>query len=282
MTNDDGRMTNPAGATDRDRHRDRRYIRHTALVIRHSLLLALLATTARAAPLTADATVEGVLDALHERGKDLQSLAADVELESYVEAFGDDPETRFGKLWLLRTADGDTRVRIAFTERVKGRQRREQARDYLVDGQRLVERNHEVKKETTRVIGQPGEKLDLFKLGQGPFPIPIGQPREDVLANFDVRPTKPADVDEKPGRAVTAIELTPKKGSSVEGKFASVSITIAPDGWPVSVKTVGAGNAPETNVARLADPRINADVKAAEIELPPLPSGWNQVTESQR
>ena len=31
---------------------------------------------------------------------------------------------------------------------------------------------------------KPGEKLNLLKLGEGPFPLPIGQKKEDVYANL--------------------------------------------------------------------------------------------------
>ncbi|HEX8341534.1 MAG TPA: hypothetical protein VF624_11550 [Tepidisphaeraceae bacterium] len=234
---------------------------------------------ATAEPLGGDASVDQALDALYERGKDLRSLAADVELESFAEDLGDDPEVRHGQL-LLRRADGDTRLRIKFTRRTVGKRSFDERKDYVIDGQRAIERNEKTKKETTTVIGQPGDKLDLFKLGAGPFPLPIGQPRKDVLDNFDVQLV--GVTAGKPQGAVVAVRLVPRKGTSVDGKFGSVTVEIASDGWPVQIKTVGAGQSPETNIARLAAVRANENVDESQLTLPPLPDGWSRVERSQR
>ena len=40
--------------------------------------------------------------------------------------------------------------------------------------------------DTNRFRARPGEKVNLLKLGEGPFPLPIGQPKEDVHREFIV------------------------------------------------------------------------------------------------
>jgi hypothetical protein len=50
---------------------------------------------------------------------------------------------------------------------------------------------------------RPGEKVNLLKLGEGPFPLPIGQKRDDVKRQFDVtlaKPEKGVDPAYAPGR----------------------------------------------------------------------------------
>ena len=45
-----------------------------------------------------------------------------------------------------------------------------------------------------RQIVAPGENFDPLKLGEGPFPLPVGQPAGEVLARFEVELLdKPSD-----------------------------------------------------------------------------------------
>jgi outer membrane lipoprotein-sorting protein len=285
MTNDECRMTNrlpnatPRQPIRKSKIENRKSTRHSPFVIRRFLIL-LLAAPALAAPLTADSDVNQILDALHERGTDIRSLAADVKLSTVVEDLGDEPETRIGRLVLRRKADNDTQVRVAFDTREKKDKRFKEPMDFVITGQRMIQRDHAAKKETIRVIGKPGDKLDLFKLGQGPFPLPIGQPREDVLKAFDVKKVPLADVVEKPEPAVAAIMLVPKEGSELRRKFQEISVTVRPDGWPVDVKTIDSSSSPNVATARLENIRTNADVTDQEFALPPVPSDYKLVEEA--
>ena len=79
--------------------------------------------------------------------------------------------------------------------------------DYeLIDG-KLIERNYRAHSQITQQVIRPGEKIDLFKLGQGPFPLPIGQPKEEVHKQFAVKSRCP-DKDD-PADSVH-IQLTPE------------------------------------------------------------------------
>src|ERR1044071_8933070 len=54
---------------------------------------------------------------------------------------------------------------------------------FLFDGRWLTQRNDNGKSITKQEIARPGEKKDPFKVGSGPFPLPFGQKREDILQN---------------------------------------------------------------------------------------------------
>ena len=49
------------------------------------------------------------------------------------------------------------------------RQRSAEKTEYLLDGQWLIDRNYRAKNEVKREVLKRGQKMDLFKLGEGPF-----------------------------------------------------------------------------------------------------------------
>jgi outer membrane lipoprotein-sorting protein len=231
-----------------------------------TILLTCLANVARA-------SVDDVLAKLHARGGDLKTMAADVTLATRdVDFDADRWDTRSGTLVLERKPDGDTRVRVTFTKRQVGNRTEEARRDYLIDGERLVDRDHAAKKQTTRIIRKPGEKLDLFKLGEGPFPLPIGQSPDDVKKEFDVAPAAP----KTPAPGLTYVQLTPKPGRPIADKFSSVLIGVNADGWPVEVQTSDANATIETR-ATLANIRLNDAVNPSEFQLPVIDDSWDKI-----
>src|SRR5208282_426281 len=101
-------------------------------------------------------------------------------------------------------------IRVAFTQRQLGGKIFDAAHQYTLDNGILDDRDYLKKHENRTQVLKPGQKLDLFKLGEGPFPLPLGQKREDVLKLFDV-----AKVDLAPGDPAGTVHLclTPKDGT---------------------------------------------------------------------
>lgn len=221
------------------------------------------------------ASVDATLDALHESGVNLRSLAADVSLAEDSSDTGD-RVTRLGRIVLQKLPDGDTRVRATFTQKQSGNRIEEEKRDVLLQGQNLIDRDYKNKKQTIRQVRRPGEKVDLFKLGEGPFPLPVGQPREEVLKQFDVSelPTKDPNVLGK-------VRLTPKSGTPLARKFKSITVTVdQKTKLPTQIVTIDP-NETTTTTATLTHLRINDAVKDEEFELPPVdPKEWNIVDEA--
>ena len=70
-----------------------------------------------------------------------------------------------------------------------GRLRRvDREQHYIFDGQWLAEVDSQKRVFIKHQIVPPGKTLNPLKLGEGPFPLPIGQPKSQVLALFDVQP----------------------------------------------------------------------------------------------
>ena len=70
---------------------------------------------------------------------------------------------------------------------------------------------------------RPGEKIDLLKLGEGPFPLPIGQKKEAVHEQFEVT-KEPALKDDPPG--TVRVRLIPKPGTQFERKFDAIDVWV--------------------------------------------------------
>ncbi len=172
--------------------------------MRYWLPLCLLLIAGAASPATTEpdqlspsSSVDQILDALDARGQSLQDFTAAVKLSDENNTTGDETISS-GKILFQSKGAGDARIRINFDRKQLGDKVFDMHHTYTVDSGWLVERDYDKKIETRQQILKPGEKLDLFKLGQGPFPLPIGQSKEDVKAAFDVS-KMPPDKDDPPG-----------------------------------------------------------------------------------
>jgi outer membrane lipoprotein-sorting protein len=138
----------------------------------------------------------------------------------------------------------------------------------------LVERDYNKKKETRTQVLKPGEKLDLFKLGVGPFPLPLGQKKEDVLNLFGVVKIAP-DKTDPPG--TVHLQLTPKKGTSFAKDFLTIDIWVdCATTMPRRIQTVDINNT-STRTTDLTNVKINAGVSDKDFQEPSLPGDWDLV-----
>src|SRR5207302_11128839 len=125
----------------------------------------------------------------------LKTFTANVALAETTTDFGD-TTTKSGKVWYQDQGNGSARIRVSFdtVQRNEGKKINEKLDYELIDG-KLIERNYKAHSQTTQQIIRPGQKLDLFKLGEGPFPLPIGQPKDAVHKQFEVKKIEPAKDD---------------------------------------------------------------------------------------
>jgi hypothetical protein len=236
------------------------------------------ATSAASGPLTAESPVDQILEALDARGQNLRTLSARVELTESDPAIGS-RVVRAGRFWL----DNDpatTRARVRFETRTSGNRVRDEVIEYLLAGDTLVDRDVARKREVRRKIGRPGEKLNLLRLGEGPFPLPIGQDRADVLREFDVAKVG-ARKDDPPN--TVRLRLVPKPDSSFSKRFDAMDVWVGlADAMPRRI-LVDDGDAGMTRTTDLADVQINADLGPDEFNLPPIdPKEWDIIEEQMR
>src|SRR5690349_14692361 len=140
--------------------------------------------------LSKNSSLDEILDALDARGQGLKSFTANVSLTESTTDFGDET-TKSGKVVYQDQGNGNARIRVSFDTSKHNDKVKKERLDYeLIDG-KLIERNYATTSQTTQQIIRPGQKIDLFKLGQGPFPLPIGQPKEEVHKQFAAKKVDP-------------------------------------------------------------------------------------------
>jgi len=227
------------------------------------------------------------LGRLEERGAAIESLQASV---SHVKTnrLTTDRQTRLGSA-SYQSADEESgrpaRFAIRFDRLLldDGRMH-ERAIDYIFDGTWLVERNDEMKVFDRRQVVRPGQTIDPLQI-DGPFPIPIGQKRADVLARFDADLVDdPADAERYPGPGPLPVHLrlTPRADVPQEGRVKLQSVDMWVDRdllLPVRIKTVERA---EDTLVVLSNIRVNelgGDEAEAMFDTtaPPEGAGWDVI-----
>ncbi len=135
-------------------------------------------------PATSDPAV-ALLDRLETAAEGLRDFSADIRYDLW-DAMLERGEISSGEiLYDVRPDDGSRRFAILVTSVIVGNRKDNQNKRYIFDGSWFVEIDDDNRMFTKRQIVAPGERFDPLKLGEGPFPLPVGQRREDVLARFD-------------------------------------------------------------------------------------------------
>ena len=186
-------------------------------------------------------TAEELLDGLEESIKSLENFSAILNYRK------EDPftstEIRSGRILFHQAAptnpeaaadaespaDGPLRKRFAITfeRETIGQQMRERHQRYIFDGAWLVEIDFDNKQFIKRQVVPPGEVFDPLKLGEGPFPLPIGQPKEEVLARFTAELIDFPQDGFLRGRIPPSgigVKLTPRAGLAIARDYESISI----------------------------------------------------------
>ena len=176
-------------------------------------------------PLSAESTVDQILDALDARGRNLQAFTADVSLKEEDVTLANE-STRRGKVLYQDRGNGNARLRVIFTERDTTKRIFQEKVEYLLEDGWLTDRTYDPKNiEVRRQVLRKGEKIDLLKLGEGPFPLPIGQKKESVHEQFDVKKIPPGKDDPK-DVATVHVQLAPKPGTQFERKFETIDVWV--------------------------------------------------------
>ncbi len=223
-----------------------------------------------------DAPVDAVLDALDALGDGLRDFTADVELTEEDASTGL-TSTRIGRVWYQGQGEGDSRLRVTFEKKDDGSNIREEKIEYMLDDGWLVDRDYKKRIEVKRQVLRPGEKLNLLKLGEGPFPLPIGQDKADAHRLFDV--TK-LDRQEKDPERTIHLRLEPKTGSQFERKFKSIDVWVDQrTHMPRRIETLDR-NEVSVRTTDLSDVQVNRGLRDADFALPAISDKeWTQHAE---
>jgi hypothetical protein len=222
-------------------------------------------------PLPEKPSVDQVLTALQSRGQNLNNFTADVKLADA------DPVTmrqssRTGAVLFQRKPDGDARIRVNFkTYKGTTGPQIQQRQDWLLDNGVLTDQNFQTKLQVSRQVLKPGQKLNPLKLGEGPFPLPIGQTPDDVKKMFSVK-LIPHDKDD-PADTIH-VELTPNPGTRFANKFEAIDVWVSrADGFTPRIQTTDKGGG-TLHITDLTNVKINVALKDADFKLEEPAKDW--------
>ncbi|MBI5864413.1 MAG: hypothetical protein HZB38_07890 [Planctomycetes bacterium] len=172
--------------------------------------------------------------------RDVTDLKAKVVWETGTIQEADDPLRKFGQI-LYRAQDPIPQFKVHFTSKIVDRNKKATIDEqHFFDGEMYVELNAETKTVTYREIRGPNDKRNPYKVGEGAFPLPFGQKKQDILREYEV--TRVAESLKDPPKT-DHLKLTPRKGSQSEARQKSVEFWVVredgePAGLPVRVRVV--------------------------------------------
>lgn len=248
------------------------------------------------------ANADELLVGLETADKDVKTLEADVKyMRGFGSIEGNSREDRHGKVYFradyapkVSGPSGEKEAKprrvftVDFTELYVNEQKRDEPRVYVFDGEWLLEKDVKAKQVTRRRVVPPGETADPLKIGSGPFPIPIGQKKDDILNRFTATllpPTDGFDPKEMPDGVNdwVQLKLVPKKGTDEARDFQEVRLWYQKkDLLPRLARTTNVDGG--TTEVFLVSPRTNVPIPDATFDTspPPAGSGWNVDTTEYR
>jgi len=227
------------------------------------------------------ASVDEILDALDARGRDLKDFSADVSLTTTDTTLGEATK-RSGTIVFQNAESGNARIHIIFDTLDDGQRIKKQKTEYLLLDEYLFDRNYTKKQEVKRQLRKKGEQINLLKLGEGPFPLPIGQPKSEVHAQFEVEriDQEPAGITPPPNS--THLRLTPRAGTRMARQFPTIDVWVdTTHHMPVRIE-VPDKNLTSINTTDLTNVKINAGVAEDAFKLPAVPADWSRTEEEYR
>lgn len=232
----------------------------------------------------------GMLERADERISTIQGeLVWDKEF-----AIAGDSQTRIGKLYFssprTETGSRNRKFGVEIDTLVLGGRMEKKPESYIFDGEWLIEKRPLEKQAIKRRIVAPGEKFDPLKIGEGPFPIPIGQKKADILARYDARLGEVAeglDSDEHRqfAEGSTQIVLTPKPGA--DDKFEEIRLWYKPaegvEGNPYLPRMARTRSVDgDLSVIRLIRMQVNAAIPDGVLSTDIKGEGWTVVEKEFR
>ncbi len=220
-----------------------------------------------------------LLDRIERSAADLRDFQARISYVKWDNVLARN-ETRLGEIIYQVKPDGTRRFAIRLDRLIVGGRARDQRKHFIFDGSWLVEIDHQTKMFLKRQIVPPGRNFDPLKLGEGPFPLPIGQPRHEVRARFKVtRLALPQDemlAKRLAGKKTDGLLLVPRPDTAGADEFTQVELFYDRDtSLPVGVCMIETNGNRKTVLLTNVKRNAGVDETKLSIEEPDARDGWH-------
>ncbi len=231
-----------------------------------------------AAPL--DPRVDKILTRLEQR--EVHDLRANVKWElKYVIEEEEEPDRKFGTIW-YKQAKPVAKFKVHFDAKISGNRKRKLDEEHLFDGRWYVELQSRTKTVTRREIRREGEKSNPYRLGEGAFPLPFGQKKADILAEFEV--TRVAEKKSDPPQT-DHLHLVPRPGTNTGRTYKTLDFWVARAGkhagLPVKVvagKKDGTGAVNSYIEITFSEVELNTGFSASVFKIE-VPKDYEEIVE---
>lgn len=213
-----------------------------------------------------DPAIDKILDRLEKKGDTVDSIEAAIAFTKIDPALDETQE--YKGILRFKQAKPNPRFLIRFDEHKQDQVVRQKKQWHAFDGQWYIETRDDSNVITKRQVVRPGETLEVFKLGRGPFPLPFGQKKADILKHFSVVLVPPSPKDPP---QTEHLACTPLPSSDLAKKYATVHFHIDKTlDLPVRVQTVEKEEGKEI-IASFSAIKLNTGMVASQLDLPNMP-----------
>lgn len=229
-------------------------------------------------------TVDAVLDRLEQAGVGLRDLSANVTytVTQLIKQNPDDPDevqNYHGSLQYL--VKGDQKLaKIHFEWSDDGRLKDPSQMWVIFDGRWVIEAKEKTKTVIKREVVRPSEASNPFKLGEGPFPLPFGQKKAEILEQFEVT-LRAAGPDDPP--QADRLLCTPRPNTELARQYEWIELFVSRakgDSLGVPVKIVAHDRREAVlKTAVFKKLRRNWGLKPGSFKLPPQTDPWQRFIE---
>jgi len=227
-----------------------------------------------------DPRVDKILTRLEQR--EVHDLRAKVRWElKYVIEEEEEPNRKFGTIW-YKQVEPVAKFKVHFDAKISGNRKRKLDEEHLFDGRWYVELQSRTKTVTRREIRREGESSNPYKLGEGAFPLPFGQKKADILAEFKVRlvPEKKTDPPQ-----TDHLHLVPQPGTNTGRTYKTLDFWVARGGdhagLPVKVvagKKDGTGAVNSYIEITFSNIELNSGFSDSVFKIE-VPKGYEEIVE---
>lgn len=238
-------------------------------------------TTSAPATSTAPAVDEAamkLLVQLEQAGEKYNTLQAAIDYRVENAVLGTDEFHTGSVAYQRRTDKMPAKFRIQFDTAKYGSSAASAEKvEYAYDGLWLTISKGKIKNMTRRQYNAPGEKDDPFKLGKGPFPLPFGQPADEVVSMFAARTRDARSSDPK---NTAFLELTPLPGQEKDYDFIRLQMWVDQDTL-LPAKIISSDRNRDIKTVIFKDVKAGAELDQ-KLFKPDKPAGWELIIEPMK
>ena len=237
----------------------------------------------------AQESVDAILDGMEAQGRTMKDFTASASMEKF-ESLTDEREIRRGRVVVVGPSGAQRHIAIIFDETIDSSGRGStDSRRFIYSAGWLTEFDLARKQAIRRQLARAGEVFDPLRVGEGAFPVPLGQPKADVLREFTAtvaplpdapffKSLTPPSSDAKDVAAAStlvALRLVPRAGTPMARDTAAIVMVLERPLLAPRAVEVEAVNGDRTRVL-LRNGTLNAGLEEWARALLEAPSteGW--------